>query len=287
MSIDARPTHSRGVGRALLGLAVLCATGAAWFAWQARDDPDPDQVTLDVETAIAPVTPSTIAPRAGSTDSDASPTDTNDETTPRPDTDRAAASDDTASNDTDTAMTSAPTTTVPLSPLAEFLGPAGSAIPPVVEPRPRPTALVIPTIDVLRPVRAVGLEDDGQLEVPDETEIGWYQYGATPGDPGATVLAAHVTWNRNLGPFYRLGEMEPGERVDVVLDDGTTRVYEVVERTIYGKDDLPRNRIWRNTGPESLVLITCGGSYNPDIRRYRENIVVYAVPVDQIGAGPT
>ena len=265
MSNDARPTRTRGVGRALLGLAVLCAAGAAWFAWEARDDPDPDQVTLDVETAVATVTPSTIAPRTpGSADTN---TTTN---TDEPD----------ASNDTDPAMTSAPpTTTVPLSPLAEFLGPAGSAIPPVIEPRPRPAALVIPTIDVLRPVRAVGLEDDGELEVPDETEIGWYQYGATPGDPGATVLAAHVTWNRNLGPFYRLGELEPGERIDVVLDDGTTRVYEVVERTIYGKDDLPRNRIWRNTGPESLVLITCGGSYNPDIRRYRENIVVYAVPV--------
>ena len=33
------------------------------------------------------------------------------------------------------------------------------------------------------------------------------------------------------------------------------------------------------TGPETLVLITCGGSFDPDIRRYRDNIVVYAVPV--------
>ena len=38
-------------------------------------------------------------------------------------------------------------------------------------------------------------------------------------------------------------------------------------------------RIWRTTGDETLVLITCGGDYNPEIRRYRENIVVYAVPV--------
>lgn len=275
MTSDARPTRRRGVGRALLGFAVLCAAGAAWFAWDARNAPDPDQVTLDVDTAVATVPPSTIAPRSADTNTDSS-TNTDTDTNTDPD----------SSTNTDPAMTTAPTT-VPLSPLAEFLGPAGSAIPPVVEPRPRPTALVIPTIDVLRPVRAVGLEDNGELEVPDETEIGWYQYGATPGDPGATVLAAHVTWNRNLGPFYRLGEMEPGERVDVVLDDGTTRVYEVVERTIYGKDDLPRNRIWRNTGPESLVLITCGGSYNPDIRRYRENIVVYAVPVDEIQTGAT
>ena len=49
---------------------------------------------------------------------------------------------------------------------------------------------------------------------------------------------------------------------------------------MYDKDELPRERIWRNTGPETLVLITCGGDFNPEIRRYRQNIVVYAVPVD-------
>jgi sortase (surface protein transpeptidase) len=72
----------------------------------------------------------------------------------------------------------------------------------------------------------------------------------------------------------------------VVADDGSTRVYEVVERTIYDKDELPRDRIWTTTGDETLVLITCGGSYNPEIRRYRQNIVVYAVPVDEV-PGPT
>jgi hypothetical protein len=53
----------------------------------------------------------------------------------------------------------------------------------------------------------------------------------------------------------------------------------VVERAMYGKLELPGDRLWRTTGPEELVLITCGGDYNPEIRRYRQNIVVYAVPV--------
>ena len=89
----------------------------------------------------------------------------------------------------------------------------------------------IDTVDVPRfPVRAIGLEPDGQLEIPDETEIGWYQYGATAGQPGATVLAAHVTWNRTPGPFARLGTVDPGARIDVTLDDGSVRRYEVVER---------------------------------------------------------
>jgi LPXTG-site transpeptidase (sortase) family protein len=155
-----------------------------------------------------------------------------------------------------------------------------SAIPEIVDPRPRPVGLQMQSIDVSRfPVRPVGLEPDGQMEIPDETEIGWYQYGATAGQAGATVLAAHVAWNRTQGPFARLGAVGPGEQIEVALDDGSVRRYEVTERAIYGKLELPRERLWRNTGDETLVLITCGGDYNPEIRRYRENIVVYAVPV--------
>ena len=68
-------------------------------------------------------------------------------------------------------------------------------------------------------------------------------------------------------------------QIEVALDDGSVRRYEVVERAIYAKLELPRERLWRNTGPEELVLITCGGDFNPEIRRYRQNIVVFAVPI--------
>jgi LPXTG-site transpeptidase (sortase) family protein len=212
-----------------------------------------DEVVLDVDDVTADVAPSTVPPRI-------------DPTTESENADDEGA----AAVDTDDA----------LSPLAQQLGPRRSAVPEAVAPRPRPVGLQMQTIDVARfPVRPVGLELDGEMEIPDETEIGWYQYGATAGQPGATVLAAHVSWNRTQGPFARLGSVEPGEQIEVALDDGSVRLYEVTERTVYGKSELPRERIWRNTGEETLVLITCGGDYNPEIRRYRENIVVYAVPV--------
>lgn len=153
--------------------------------------------------------------------------------------------------------------------------------------RSSPRAIRISDLELDNPIRAVGIEEDGELEVPDETEVGWYEYGSAPGLPGATVLAAHVSWNRKIGPFHQLGKLEPGARIDVVADDDSTRIYEVVERTIYDKHELPVDRIWTTTGDETLVLITCGGSYNPDIRRYRDNIVVYAVPVDELPADDT
>jgi len=169
--------------------------------------------------------------------------------------------------------------TVPRSPLADLVGPRGSAEPPAITARLQPTSLEIDDLRVVAPVRPVGLEPDGQLEVPDETEVGWYRYGSSPGRPGVTVLAAHVTWNHTTGPFYALRNLDPGAEIVVELDDGSRRHYEVIERAIYDKDSLPSERLWRSTGDEVLALITCGGSFNPDIRRYRQNIVVYAVPV--------
>ncbi len=232
-------------------------------------------VVLDTTDAIAIAPPSTVPPVA----------ETTQPVVPDAGSDAGGLAGDT-SGDTSGAAEAPPATGSvgddgpALSPLAELVGPRYSAIPADVEPRPRPTRLQISSVDVARfPVRDVGLEPDGQFEVPDETEIGWYRYGATAGQPGATVLAAHVSWNRTVGPFARLGSVEPGDQVEVALDDGTIRRYEVVERTMYGKLELPRERIWRTTGPETLVLITCGGDFNPDIRRYLQNIVVYAVPV--------
>jgi hypothetical protein len=182
-------------------------------------------------------------------------------------------------------VTTRPPVTEPPAPESTEPALSASTIPPVTTttvppPRAEPVGLQISTIDVSGfPVRSVGLQENGQLEIPDETEIGWYKYGATAGRPGSTVLAAHVNWNGSQGPFAQLGAVEPGDEIAVALEDGTTRDYIVTERTMYGKLELPKDRIWRNTGPEELVLITCGGEFNPEIRRFKSNIVVYAVPV--------
>lgn len=268
MSIDARPHRRPARGRALFafGAAATCvAAGLVFVAFRG----DTSEATLQVDDARAATLPITVPPVL------AAPTQTAPPIT-------SPVADDPEPSATATTAPSAPTTTVTtttISPLAALVGDRGSAVPTPFVPRARPTGLVIDDLDLLGEVREVGLRSDGALEVPDATEIGWYKYGAAPGHEGATVLAAHVSWNGDLGPFRQLGDLEPGARVEVGLDDGTERIYEVIERTMYDKDALPRERIWRNTGPETLVLITCGGDFNPEISRYRQNIVVYAVPV--------
>ena len=185
----------------------------------------------------------------------------------------------TAGSDGSAPSTSAPPAPLSASPLAAMLGEAQSAeVQPVAE-LPAPARIDIDALQVDVPVVPVGVQDDGQLEIPDETEVGWYELGARPGEPGATVLAAHVNWHHVDGPFVRLRQLDPGALVTLTLADGTTRTYEVIERQQYDKLMLPTERIWTRTGAETLVLITCGGSFNAQIRHYRDNIVVYAVPV--------
>jgi len=159
------------------------------------------------------------------------------------------------------------------------IGPRYSALPePAVAPI-APRSLRVDSAGVRdRPIRPVGIEPSGELEIPDETEIGWYRLGSSPGRPGATVLAAHVSWNRSLGPFARLAAAKPGDPVELTLADGSLRRYRIVELAQYPKGALPADRIFSAGGDERLVLITCGGSFNPSIRRYLDNIVAYAVP---------
>lgn len=176
-------------------------------------------------------------------------------------------------------------TSLPVSPLAARLPPRQLAIPDL-EPVVAPAELWIGDLALWAPIVPVGFQPDGQLEIPDETHVGWYRFGASPGRAGSTVLAAHVSWNDTIGPFFELGRLEPGAIIKLQLTDRTTRRYQVIERAQYGKRELPAERIWTRDGDETLVLITCGGDFNGQLRRYTDNIVIYAVPVIESSATP-
>ena len=63
--------------------------------------------------------------------------------------------------------------------------------------------------------------------------------------------------------------------------------FEVVDGAAYHKRELDRERIFMRNGPPVLTLITCGGDFNPSIRRYDSNVVVYAVPITVTEEDPT
>lgn len=114
------------------------------------------------------------------------------------------------------------------------------------------------------------------MEIPPAKEVGWYRFGAVPGETGAAVLAAHIAYNGRNGAFRRLVDVELGERVEVELADGTTRAFAITGIRQYRKAELPTGLIFDRQGAPRLVLITCGGDFLPSERSYQDNIVAFA-----------
>ncbi len=169
-----------------------------------------------------------------------------------------------------------------LSPLADLVQPGGRLVPPdqAADAAPTPLTLDIPTIRVQgAPIRPVGVLDNGELEVPGGREVGWYRWSASPGRSGSAVLAAHIAYNGSDGVFRRLDQLEPGDEITVRYEDGDEGRFVVSEKAQYAKDELPADRVFAREGSPLLTLITCGGSFNPDLRSYDDNVVVYAIPV--------
>jgi sortase family protein len=142
-----------------------------------------------------------------------------------------------------------------------------------------PVAVRIPAHDVVSRVVPVGVDQGtGELSVPaDPADVGWYQFGATPGGAGAAVLAGHVDWKGRPGAFIHLDDVQPGERIEVDLGDGTSHAFVVAETHLILKTELPPD-LFARTGPSKLVLITCGGEFDRSVRRYKQNVVVVATP---------
>jgi sortase (surface protein transpeptidase) len=147
--------------------------------------------------------------------------------------------------------------------------------------RAAPTRVRIPALGVSGAIVPVGVEaGTNDVAIPtDVRTIGWYRFGARPGDAGSAVLVGHVaSADQGAGLFYRLRDLAPGARIEVTFGDGSTRSFVVRARREYAKNDLPRD-VFARSGASRLVLVTCGGPYDASTGHYRDNIVVYAVPV--------
>jgi len=158
--------------------------------------------------------------------------------------------------------------------------PPADGIPVAEEPGPQPVALRIPSLGVDgNAIRPVGVEANGEYEVPIASEVGWYRFGSAPGESGSSVLAGHIAYDGENGVFANLVDVDLGSTVELTLDDGSSLAYEIVDLATFEKTALPFDDIFSESGSDRLVLITCGGNFNPGLRSYESNVVAYAVPV--------
>lgn len=171
----------------------------------------------------------------------------------------------------------------PLPSAAPITGAAAPAVAwsPVQRlPRSVPVRVDIPRIGVSSSLLILGLNADHTMQVPPlerRSRAGWYRYSPTPGEVGPSVIVGHVD-SAAYGPavFFRIGELRPGDTVEVTRADHLIAVFRVRAVASYPKARFPTQTVYGNTNQPELRLITCGGAFDPAARSYENNIVVYA-----------
>lgn len=137
----------------------------------------------------------------------------------------------------------------------------------------------VPSLGLDLEVRPAGVTPEGQMSLPaDPSVLGWYRFGAAPGQSGSTVLAGHVdTLERGIGPLASLASARPGMEVSVTTSSGRRLAFVVDSIESFDRRSLP-DEVFSRTGPPRLRLVTCGGEFDPDRGGYQQNVVVTAVP---------
>jgi LPXTG-site transpeptidase (sortase) family protein len=122
-----------------------------------------------------------------------------------------------------------------------------------------PVRLVIPAIDLDRPLIPVGL-DANRVPVVPKHDVGWYNLSAGPGQGENIVLWGHVLRFKSApqipAPFARLKELKPGAEVVLYDRAGNAHTY-VVTQQVWATPDqveyiLPQ-------GQERVTMVSCIG----------------------------
>ena len=93
-------------------------------------------------------------------------------------------------------------------------------------------------------------------------------------------MTAHLDSRQyGTGPFARAKDLQPGAQMGLTDKEGVERNYLVSGVETYRKQALPYERLFSQDGPERVVLVTCGGTYDRDSGGWDSNVVVTFIPV--------
>lgn len=161
-----------------------------------------------------------------------------------------------------------------VTPVATALA-AGSAF---TEPG-KPVRLIIPAIGVNANIQSVGLfwNGDGEMSIPTNfTDVAWYNGGPRPGMPGDAVIDGHLD-GRNVkeAVFFNLGNLKPGDLVEVVDQAGKTWQFQVIRLATYAYNATTTDIFTGDASEARLNLITCAGDWIKSQNLYNERVVVF------------
>jgi sortase (surface protein transpeptidase) len=147
----------------------------------------------------------------------------------------------------------------------------------------QPTRIRIPSVAVETAfTEPLDLDAERVIQVPNSyTEVGWYKHSPTPGELGPSVVLGHVDSKDGPGVFYSLGQVDVGDEIFITRADGNEVMFVVtaLERPL--QNAFPTEKVYGNIDHAGLRLITCSGIYLKGVKRYTNNLIVYAALVEK------
>jgi LPXTG-site transpeptidase (sortase) family protein len=133
------------------------------------------------------------------------------------------------------------------------------------------------------PVNVYDVDDDLQMGIPvADCDVVRENFGAFagvggyPGDGGTTVLAGHVDFHPNYqAVFWYLRNIQVGAELRYERADGQVVTYAVDWAQAISDPDYDWGSLVAAGEQESIVLITCDGTFNPATHEYDRRFVTH------------
>lgn len=132
------------------------------------------------------------------------------------------------------------------------------------------------------PIDAVSTDTSGALLPPQDVHrLGWWVDSALPGSGnGTVVITGHVdevTQGTGFASAFR--NLHPGDQVTLDTASGKHMSYRVDHlQNADKRSEFPAADLNRLDGPETVALVTCGGTFVGPPLGYADNVIAWAVP---------
>jgi LPXTG-site transpeptidase (sortase) family protein len=128
-----------------------------------------------------------------------------------------------------------------------------------------------------------GVDAAGVMQSPDNAfDTAWYDFSAKPGYGGNAVFSGHVDYiNVGKAVFWELKDLNPGDEIQIRLEDGTVYRYAVNFKQQYDAATAPVEEIVGPTPRETVTLITCSGTFSNVSHQYDKRLIVRAERISE------
>ena len=173
------------------------------------------------------------------------------------------------------------TVSIPSATTTPTLTPTPSPTPtptPYVPKYGKPVRLKIPGLNIDTNVQSLGLDSNGSMDVPlNMVDVGWYNGGPVPGEPGSSVIDGHLGVNE-YGVFGSLYQLKVGDLINIIDEKKQVITFRVRETKVYPRNEQPVEVFSSSQGDiiPHLNLITCDGKYNRNTGGTPNRLVVFS-----------